>query len=295
MCRFSLYGKLSLCWIDVWVNSNLQCKMIGAVKSLIQVGMIRLRNGMAYNSSVYRSILTFCIIDFCYTLRWSVYNIRVCILWSEEAFLQPRQKVWKSLRYLVSVLSFLTGRWYIREGWLKVVPHKGADAKNKMFFLFSDMLLEAKRCSPLHPTNENKFVGQHAYPLQDCSVEKVFGHTRSQGGLLSVSFNSSTHGKVLSNAHEGWYEKIKNILCNRYILWECRQKTFFRLIYGMHQLCSTIQGKKIGGPRVTDFVRTVFLVPVKLHYTNVNHQTTVLVYNFYHFFSVCISNSEMTL
>lgn len=81
----------------------------------------------------------------------------------------------------------LTGRWYIREGWLKMVPPKGADAKPKMFFLFSDVLLQAKRCSPLHPTNGEKFAGQHAYPLQDCTVEKVFGHTRSKGGLLSVS------------------------------------------------------------------------------------------------------------
>ncbi|XP_035530525.1 rho guanine nucleotide exchange factor 39 [Morone saxatilis] len=78
------------------------------------------------------------------------------------------------------------GRWYIREGWLKMVPPKGADAKPKMFFLFSDMLLQAKRCSPLHPTNGDKFAGQHAYPLKDCTVEKVFGHTRSQGGLLSA-------------------------------------------------------------------------------------------------------------
>ena len=70
-----------------------------------------------------------------------------------------------------------------------MVPPKGAGAKPRMFFLFSDMLLQAKRCSPLHPTNGTKFAGQHAYPLQDCTVEKVFGHTRSQGGLLSVSFS----------------------------------------------------------------------------------------------------------
>lgn len=68
-----------------------------------------------------------------------------------------------------------------------MVPRKGADAKPKMFFLFSDMLLQAKCCGLLHLTNAYKFVGQHAYPLQDCIVEKVFGHTRSQGGLLSVS------------------------------------------------------------------------------------------------------------
>ncbi|KAF7652652.1 hypothetical protein LDENG_00094010 [Lucifuga dentata] len=83
------------------------------------------------------------------------------------------------------------GRWYIREGWLKTVPPKGAEAKPKMFFLFSDMLLQAKRCSPLHPTNGDKFEGQHAYPLQDGNVEKVFGHTRSRGGLLSVSISAA--------------------------------------------------------------------------------------------------------
>lgn len=70
-----------------------------------------------------------------------------------------------------------------------MVPPKGADAKPKMFFLFSDILLEVKRCSLLHPTNGDKFAAQHIYPLQDCSVEKVFGHTRSQGGLLSVSIS----------------------------------------------------------------------------------------------------------
>lgn len=80
-----------------------------------------------------------------------------------------------------------SGRWYIREGWLNVVPAKGTGAKPKMFFLFSDMLLQAKRCSTLLPTSGDRFVGQCAYPLLDCTVEKVFGHTKSQGGLLSVS------------------------------------------------------------------------------------------------------------
>jgi len=79
------------------------------------------------------------------------------------------------------------GRWYVREGWLKVVPRRGTDAKPRMFFLFSDMLLQAKRCSPLQLADGDKLAGQRAFPLQDCTVEKVFGHTRSQGGLLSVS------------------------------------------------------------------------------------------------------------
>lgn len=106
------------------------------------------------------------------------------------------------------------GRWYIREGWLKMVPAKGAEAKPKMFFLFSDMLLQAKRCSPLHPTNGDKFEGQHAYPLQDCTVEKVFGHTRSQGGLLSLSFPKAKL-LLMSNDQENlnaWYQNLSSAI-----------------------------------------------------------------------------------
>jgi len=87
-----------------------------------------------------------------------------------------------------SLLSLLiVGRWYIREGWLKTVPTKGTEAKPKMFYLFSDILLQAKPCSPIHPTNGDKFVCQQVYPLKECTVDKVFGHTKSQGGLISVS------------------------------------------------------------------------------------------------------------
>nr|AAH85538.1 Zgc:103517 [Danio rerio] len=80
------------------------------------------------------------------------------------------------------------GRWYIREGWLKTVPPKGTEAKPKMFYLFSDILLQAKPCSPMHPTNGDKFTCQRVYPLRECTVDKVFGHTKSQGGLISLTF-----------------------------------------------------------------------------------------------------------
>ncbi|XP_076578633.1 rho guanine nucleotide exchange factor 39 [Chaetodon auriga] len=104
------------------------------------------------------------------------------------------------------------GRWYIREGWLNMVPPKGADAKPKMFFLFSDMLLQAKRCSPLHPNNGEKFAGQHAYPLQDCTVEKVFGHTRSKGGLLSLTFPRAKLLLMSSNQEDlnDWYQSLSS-------------------------------------------------------------------------------------
>ncbi|KAL1275690.1 hypothetical protein QQF64_035313, partial [Cirrhinus molitorella] len=80
------------------------------------------------------------------------------------------------------------GRWYIREGWLKTVPPKGTEAKPKMFYLFSDILLQAKPCSAIHPTNGDKFACQRIYPLKECTVDKVFGHTKSQGGLISLTF-----------------------------------------------------------------------------------------------------------
>lgn len=106
------------------------------------------------------------------------------------------------------------GRWYIREGWLKVVPPKGADAKPKMFFLFSDMLLQAKRCSSLQFTNREQFAGQHAYPLQDCTVEKVFGHTRSQGGLLSLTFPKAKLLLMSCNLEDlnDWYQSLSSAI-----------------------------------------------------------------------------------
>nr|XP_033793482.1 rho guanine nucleotide exchange factor 39 [Geotrypetes seraphini]XP_033793489.1 rho guanine nucleotide exchange factor 39 [Geotrypetes seraphini] len=84
------------------------------------------------------------------------------------------------------------GRVYIHEGWLTVVPQKGDEVKLKMFFLFSDILVMAKPCHPLHPSNSHKFACQAVYPLDECSVEKVFGHTKSRGGLINLSFEQES-------------------------------------------------------------------------------------------------------
>ncbi|XP_051889847.1 rho guanine nucleotide exchange factor 39 isoform X2 [Pristis pectinata] len=80
------------------------------------------------------------------------------------------------------------GRKYIREGWLTTVPSKGEELKHKMFFLFSDILLMTKPCHPLHPVHSDKFIWQKAYPLIEGTIEKVFGHTESRGGLISLTF-----------------------------------------------------------------------------------------------------------
>ncbi|XP_028811143.1 rho guanine nucleotide exchange factor 39 [Denticeps clupeoides] len=106
---------------------------------------------------------------------------------SHDNHLQLR-RVQKLLKGRKTKVLPAPGRWYIREGWLKLVPLKGADAKPKMFFLFSDILLQTKPCSPMHPTSGDKFSCQHVYPLRDCTVDKVFGHTKSRGGLISLTF-----------------------------------------------------------------------------------------------------------
>ncbi|XP_053858619.1 rho guanine nucleotide exchange factor 39 isoform X2 [Vidua macroura] len=102
------------------------------------------------------------------------------------------------------------GRWYIREGWLLVVPAKGEELKRRMFFLFSDILIAAKPCHPLHLLNSNKLSCQAVYLLHQCSVDKVFGHTWSQGGLLSLSFPHKTLLLMSSNQQEinDWYRSL---------------------------------------------------------------------------------------
>ncbi|NXA44816.1 ARG39 factor, partial [Nothocercus julius] len=103
------------------------------------------------------------------------------------------------------------GRWYIREGWLLVVPSKGEELKHRMFFLFSDIFIATRPCHPLHLLNSNRFTCQAVYPLQECTVDKVFGHTQSQGGLLSLSFPHKTLLLMSSDQQDinDWYQSLK--------------------------------------------------------------------------------------
>lgn len=102
------------------------------------------------------------------------------------------------------------GRLFVREGWLSLVPSSGEDVKPRMLFLFSDVLLVSVPCHPLHPFNAHKFCCRAVYPLRECKVEKVLGHTQSQGGLISLSF---TREKLLFMSSDqqdmnGWYESL---------------------------------------------------------------------------------------
>ncbi|NXF88645.1 ARG39 factor, partial [Eubucco bourcierii] len=104
----------------------------------------------------------------------------------------------------------LTPGWYIREGWLLVVPSKGGELKRRMFFLFSDIFIATKPCHPLHLLNSNKLACRAVYPLHQCTVNKVFGHTQGQGGLLSLSFPRKTL-LLMSNDQQDindWYQSL---------------------------------------------------------------------------------------
>uniref|UniRef100_A0A4W3J391 Rho guanine nucleotide exchange factor (GEF) 39 n=1 Tax=Callorhinchus milii TaxID=7868 RepID=A0A4W3J391_CALMI len=130
---------------------------------------------------------------------------------SRENYLQMVrvQKLLKGQR--TKVLT--PGRKYIREGWLSMVPDKGEDLKPKMFFLFSDILLLAKPCHPLHLVHSDKFACQRIYPLIECTVDKVFGHTKGDGGLLSLTFPGQKF-LVMSNDQEDindWYRCMSTI------------------------------------------------------------------------------------
>ncbi|XP_053310904.1 rho guanine nucleotide exchange factor 39 [Spea bombifrons] len=100
------------------------------------------------------------------------------------------------------------GRWYIREGWLSLVPQSGDEVKPRMLFLFSDVLAVTSPCHPMHPTNAHKFSCRAVYPLMECRVERVLGHTQSQGGLISLSFEKEKILLMSTDQQDinDWYE-----------------------------------------------------------------------------------------
>ncbi|XP_047660350.1 rho guanine nucleotide exchange factor 39 isoform X2 [Tachysurus fulvidraco] len=76
--------------------------------------------------------------------------------------------------------------------------------------LAPDILVQAKRCNPMHPTNGDKLSCQRVFPLKECTVDKVFGHTKSQGGLISLTFSKAK--LLLMSSHQedinDWYRSL---------------------------------------------------------------------------------------
>ncbi|XP_062938704.1 rho guanine nucleotide exchange factor 39 [Cynocephalus volans] len=111
-----------------------------------------------------------------------------------------KQKNDQHLRRVQALLSgrqakgLTSGRWFLRQGWLLVVPPHG-EPQPRMFFLFSDVLLMAKPRPPLHLLQSGTFVCRALYPMAQCQLHRVFGHSGGPcGGLLSLSF---PHEKLL--------------------------------------------------------------------------------------------------
>ncbi|XP_074136416.1 rho guanine nucleotide exchange factor 39 isoform X1 [Sminthopsis crassicaudata] len=102
------------------------------------------------------------------------------------------------------------GRWFLRQGWLLLVPPKG-EPKLRLFFLFSDALLMTKPRSVLHILHGGTFVCQALYPMAQCQLQRIFGHSGGPGGgLLSLSF---PHEKLLlmstdQEALSRWYHSL---------------------------------------------------------------------------------------
>ncbi|XP_075416216.1 rho guanine nucleotide exchange factor 39 isoform X2 [Tenrec ecaudatus] len=111
-----------------------------------------------------------------------------------------RQKNEQHLQRVQALLSgrqvkgITSGRWFLRQGWLLVVPPRG-EPRPRMFFLFTDLLLRAKPRPPLHLLQSGTFACQALYPMAQCQLHRVFGHSGGAcGGLLSLTF---PHEKLL--------------------------------------------------------------------------------------------------
>ncbi|XP_032095878.1 rho guanine nucleotide exchange factor 39 isoform X1 [Sapajus apella] len=111
-----------------------------------------------------------------------------------------KQKNDQHLRRVQALLSgrqakgLTSGRWFLRQGWLLVVPLHG-EPRPRMFFLFTDVLLMAKPRPPLHLLQSGTFACKALYPMAQCQLRRVFGHSGGPcGGLLSLSF---PHEKLL--------------------------------------------------------------------------------------------------
>nr|KAF6432899.1 Rho guanine nucleotide exchange factor 39 [Molossus molossus] len=111
-----------------------------------------------------------------------------------------KQKNDQHLRRVQALLSgrqakgLTSGRWFLHQGWLLVVPPRGKP-RPRMFFLFSDVLLMAKPRPPLCLLQSGTFACRALYPMAQCQLHRVFGHSGGPcGGLLSLSF---PHEKLL--------------------------------------------------------------------------------------------------
>ncbi|ESO07690.1 hypothetical protein HELRODRAFT_191013 [Helobdella robusta] len=99
---------------------------------------------------------------------------------------------------------FVPGRMFIKEGPLRKVSQHGNKSHERMFFLFSDMLMYAKPTALSNTTTTNNNTNNNCYnninsnnyhslvcccmlPLHHCKVEQVLGGADGQGLLFTVT------------------------------------------------------------------------------------------------------------
>ncbi|XP_033112808.1 rho guanine nucleotide exchange factor 39-like [Anneissia japonica] len=108
------------------------------------------------------------------------------------------------------------GRRFIKEGALKKVSKKGNKSHDRMFFLFSDIMVYAKPTFLENTDSATSFTCRCIINLLDCSVECVLGDHKvpGAGALFKLSFGND----CLLLFHEdqnialSWIEAIKGTI-----------------------------------------------------------------------------------
>ncbi|XP_014670966.1 PREDICTED: rho guanine nucleotide exchange factor 39-like [Priapulus caudatus] len=106
------------------------------------------------------------------------------------------------------------GRTFVKEGrLLKVSRKKGGRSNERMFFLFSDMLLYAKP-RPLSMSEREMFICCCIFPLNHCAVHTVFGEPDSKGALFTISCKGELLFLYSENQEEvrAWIEELQKAI-----------------------------------------------------------------------------------
>ncbi|KAL4225608.1 Rho guanyl-nucleotide exchange factor [Mactra antiquata] len=106
------------------------------------------------------------------------------------------------------------GREFIKEGKLTKMSRKGGKSMERMFFLFSDLIIYGK--PKLLDSGKHSFTCCCMLPLRHCTVEKVLGSVlRSDGGgMFKISCKDENLLLHCNDAQDAlcWVESIENAI-----------------------------------------------------------------------------------
>lgn len=109
------------------------------------------------------------------------------------------------------------GRRFIREGTLMKVSRKGFGSHERMFFLFSDILVYAKPILTIErPLAARTFACREVIPLQECNVQLILGETKAadSGAVFKLIYGANSLLLYSSNNQDahGWIKDIKGAI-----------------------------------------------------------------------------------